>query len=395
MRQLELVNDNTFKYGDDNFTLAIMGYNNGELLKPKPNTDYTFKIKNSSGHILDVPATYNSVKLLFMINTKYLKQLPAGTYGLELWETGTDRNNIYPSQGIINFTIENNVTAVVGTIVPPLSMESIQKQVDAIVTNAKGDKGDTGPQGPAGPQGPKGDKGDPGPTGATGATGPQGPKGDIGQTGATGPTGPKGDTGDTGATGAIGPQGPAGDQGLTGPAGDSAYQTWVSLGNTGTQAEFIASLKGAKGDQGDTGAQGIKGDTGPKGDKGDPGDVSSEQLTNYVASTAVLDNHDGTIQVNNNTFTPANVNSVSPLTQFQTGTKKCPSGTNFGTWALDTTHLPRGQFQMCRDENINANVMIFIEGGGYGWAIAPYFNAHKLRTSYFNNSVWSGWTDDN
>ncbi len=132
MRQLELVNDNTFKYGDDNFTLAIMGYNNGELLKPKPNTDYTFKIKNSSGHILDVPATYNSVKLLFMINTKYLKQLPAGTYGLELWETGTDRTNIYPSQGIINFTIENNVTAMVGTIVPPLSMESIQKQIDKI-----------------------------------------------------------------------------------------------------------------------------------------------------------------------------------------------------------------------------------------------------------------------
>lgn len=395
MRQLELVNDTTFKYADDNFTLSIKGYNDSHLLTPKPNAKYTFKIKNSSGHVLDVPATFNSVKMVFMINTKYLKQLPAGTYGLELWETGNDRTNIYPSQGIVNFNIENNVTAVIGTIVPPLSMESIQAQVDNIVNTAKGDKGDPGPQGPkgdTGPQGPKGDKGDPG---ATGATGPQGPKGDTGQTGSTGPIGPKGDTGATGAVGPTGPQGPSGSQGLTGATGDSAYQTWIALGNSGTQADFIASLKGAKGDTGATGSQGAKGDPGPKGDKGDPGDVSSEQLTNYVAATAVLDNHDGTIQVNNSTFTPANTNSVAPLTQFQTNTKKCPNGTNFGTWALNVSNLPRGQFQMCRDENINANVMIFIEGGGYGWAIAPYFNAHKLRTSYFNNSVWSGWTDDN
>lgn len=33
--------------------------------------------------------------------------------------------------------------------------------------------------------------------------------------------------------------------------GKSAYQTWLDLGNTGTEQDFIKSLKGAKGDKGD------------------------------------------------------------------------------------------------------------------------------------------------
>jgi len=118
--------------------------------------------------------------------------------------------------------------------------------------------------------------------------------------------------------------------GQIGPEGKSAYQVWLSNGNTGTQVDFINSLvgkqgpKGDTGDKGDTGAagqnantinlmgakasidelppdsspgdawligthvyasdgngnwsdlgefQGPKGDTGPKGDKGDKGDT--------------------------------------------------------------------------------------------------------------------------
>ena len=47
--------------------------------------------------------------------------------------------------------------------------------------------------------------------------------------------GPKGDTGATGATGAE---------------GKSAYQIWLDLGNTGTEADFISFLEGADGQDG-------------------------------------------------------------------------------------------------------------------------------------------------
>lgn len=56
--------------------------------------------------------------------------------------------------------------------------------------------------------------------------------------------------GDTGATGA---------KGADGADGKSAYQIWLSAGNTGDEAAFLESLKGSKGDTGKTGAAGNDG----------------------------------------------------------------------------------------------------------------------------------------
>jgi aromatic ring-cleaving dioxygenase len=127
------------------------------------------------------------------------------------------------------------------------------------LASLKGETGETGPQGPQGE------------TGATGATGPQGPQG---ETGATGAQGPKGETGETGPQGPQGNPGETGATGPQGPQGKSAYQVAVDNGFSGTEAQWLASLKGEKGDTGATGAQGpqgIQGEPGPKGDTGDTG----------------------------------------------------------------------------------------------------------------------------
>lgn len=64
------------------------------------------------------------------------------------------------------------------------------------------------------------------------------PKGEPGQRGEQGQQGIEGPQGE------VGPQGPAGPQGPQGPAGDgeSAYQSAVEAGYTGTEAEFYAAL---------------------------------------------------------------------------------------------------------------------------------------------------------
>lgn len=141
----------------------------------------------------------------------------------------------------------------------------------------KGDKGDRGEKGDAGPMGPKGDPGRDGKDGVDGAVGPQGPagpqgpKGDKGDTGATGPKGEKGPQGEVGPrgpqgeTGASGAQGPQGIQGVPGAPGKSAYDIAVKNGFNGSEADWLASLKG---------------EAGPKGDKGDKGDGGAD-LTNY------------------------------------------------------------------------------------------------------------------
>lgn len=51
-------------------------------------------------------------------------------------------------------------------------------------------------------------------------------------------------------------QGPAGENGQNGQDGKSAYEIWLEEGNTGTEAEYLASLKGEQGIQGATGKDG-------------------------------------------------------------------------------------------------------------------------------------------
>ncbi|NDA98108.1 MAG: DUF1566 domain-containing protein [Flavobacteriia bacterium] len=60
-----------------------------------------------------------------------------------------------------------------------------------------------------------------------------------------------------------------------GTDGLSAYQVWLNLGNTGTEAAFIASLTGPAGTNGATGPQGLTGATGPQGEQGPQGPAGS------------------------------------------------------------------------------------------------------------------------
>ena len=95
-------------------------------------------------------------------------------------------------------------------------------------------EGAPGPEGPQGPKGDKGDQGPQGPKGDKGDTGDQGPQGETGPQGLQGIQGIQGETGPAGPQGATGGDGPQGIAGNDGADGDSAYDIWLSLGNTGT-----------------------------------------------------------------------------------------------------------------------------------------------------------------
>lgn len=63
--------------------------------------------------------------------------------------------------------------------------------------------------------------------------------------------------------------------------GDSAYEIWLSLGNTGDEQDFIQSLVGPQGNpgpQGDTGPEGPVGPAGPTGPTGPSGEIVIDGL---------------------------------------------------------------------------------------------------------------------
>ena len=57
--------------------------------------------------------------------------------------------------------------------------------------------------------------------------------------------------------GPEGPQGEPGEQGEAGANGQSAYELWLSLGNEGTEEDFLASLVGPQGEPGSGGSSGF------------------------------------------------------------------------------------------------------------------------------------------
>ena len=78
---------------------------------------------------------------------------------------------------------------------------------------------------------------------------------------------------------------------IPGPKGDtgaSAYESWLALGNTGTEAEFIASLEGPQGKIGPIGPQGARGQQGEVGPQGDSF-VIKESFSSVEAMNAAVD----------------------------------------------------------------------------------------------------------
>ena len=111
-------------------------------------------------------------------------------------------------------------------------------------------------------------------TGGQPIPGPQGPKGD------------KGDPGEPGKDGKDGVQGIQGPKGDPGKDGLSAYEIAVKDGFSGSETEWLVSLRGAKGENGADGKDGAQGIQGQKGDKGDTGAQGPIGLTGAAGKDA-------------------------------------------------------------------------------------------------------------
>ena len=170
-------------------------------------------------------------------------------------------------------------------------MMSVPYALYAENSGTPGPQGAQGEQGPQGPQGTTGPQGIPGPSGANGASaysiwlsqGNVGTEADF-IASLTGPQGPQG------VQGIQGPQGTTGPQGIPGPVGAngaSAYSIWLSQGNVGTETDFIASL------------------IGPQGPQGEPG-VGIPQTLSQVGNTVTLSNGGGSVSINDADSSPTN-----------------------------------------------------------------------------------------
>ncbi|NXZ96352.1 collagen-like protein [Lactobacillus salivarius] len=193
------INQKVFKHQDTQTKLKIALFEDDSKVSLDSNSEYQFKIKNSSGYLKSEKLTIEDNRLV--LTTDKLKGLPPDTYNFEVWQ---NEDSIYPSENYGYFSITKNTTEVDGKTIPVITIEEFNKRIDEAlkkvesIEQIKGEKGDRGE---------------------------------------------KGDKGDTGERGADGTDGRDGIDGKNGQDGKSAYQIWLDLGNSGSEQDFINSLK--------------------------------------------------------------------------------------------------------------------------------------------------------
>ena len=129
--------------------------------------------------------------------------------------------------------------------------------------------------------------------------------GEKGETGEKGEPGAKGDSGEKGEPGEPGKDG---IDGRDGADGKSAYLLAVEHGYSGSESEWLTSLKGEKGDAGQPGERGEKGDPGEQGIPGEKGDTGADGKDGFSPIAAVA--KDGSVV----TITITDVNGTTTVT---------------------------------------------------------------------------------
>lgn len=157
------------KVDDTDRTINVIALINDERLEFTDSMTYTLKLGNQSGYIKDIALTESS------FSSQELKGLPSDMYTAELWVTNGDKTRIYPNKDKGYLGLQANITAMVGEVLPTLTVSEIKAEIESKLKNA-----------------------------GSGGTAEKGEKGNDGK---------------------------------------SAYQIWLDLGNSGTEQDFINSLK--------------------------------------------------------------------------------------------------------------------------------------------------------
>lgn len=190
------------KVDDTDRTINVIALINDERLEFTDNMTYTLKLGNQSGYIKDIALTQPA------FSSQELKGLPSDMYTAELWVTNGNKTRIYPNKDKGYLGLQANITAMVGEVLPTLTVSEIKAEIESKLKNAgSGGTAEKGNDGKSAYQ-------------IWLDAGNKGTQQDF-----------------------LNSLKVKGDPGSNGTDGKSAYQIWLDAGNSGTEQDFINSLK--------------------------------------------------------------------------------------------------------------------------------------------------------
>lgn len=124
--------DAQFKIGDTNTQIGFTTMKDQKPVALSTNGLSMFQIKNQNGFVQSAKAKLQGTTAI--LNSKDLSNLPVGQYQLELWHQNSDgTNDIYPDQGWLPFTINENATGSVVKTVTSITLEQLNQQLSSLV----------------------------------------------------------------------------------------------------------------------------------------------------------------------------------------------------------------------------------------------------------------------
>ena len=124
--------DAQFKIGDTNTQIEFTTMKDQKPVALSTSGLSMFQIKNQNGFVQSAKATLQGTTAI--LNSKDLSNLPVGQYQLELWHQNSDgTNDIYPDQGWLPFSINENATGSVDKTVTSITLEQLSQQLSSLV----------------------------------------------------------------------------------------------------------------------------------------------------------------------------------------------------------------------------------------------------------------------
>jgi len=262
-----------FKFGNNGSILELKAVDDHAVMSFTSDDKLLVKIKSEDSYIKTIPVS--AERKIIQLPTNTLKELPVGSYDVELWQGDVDNQIIYPDEGFLKLNIHGNATQVVGQLISSITLADFEKKFNELTTKIEEKLSSL----PSKIDRPNLDikvengrlivNGEDVGVDLTAHNGKDGRDGHDGHT-------PKIEVSDEGTLvidgidtkkSLVGPRGEKGERGLPGrdghdgAIGKSAYQIACDNGFDGTETEWLRSLQGNDGIDGKNGVKGTDGES--------------------------------------------------------------------------------------------------------------------------------------
>ena len=130
---LKRLNDNQNKVADTNGIMKLQAWDYG-VAQDLTNKQITATVANTSGFLFDIDLVSNGTEIDLDFKDSQLQKLTPDTYFLEIKVTDEAGDvSVFPTEGYATFTINKNLHATEGALVPQITFDTVLADVKKAV----------------------------------------------------------------------------------------------------------------------------------------------------------------------------------------------------------------------------------------------------------------------